>query len=168
MGLSFSVMCENPVPRFHCQVHCRLAWTCAVTHNPLGEKPALAWLSPRSCLCTGTTATLIFCNVISHSNPFFPFGAMAADIETSHLEKERKKTPKRENLHLFTSPPTLSWIPQMLGDFVIVLKKLLPFYLFSSLLLVFFLITFWEMKTDTLKKSCNLWHFQAMLSHFIG
>lgn len=65
---------------------------------------------PRFCLCTGTTATLIFCNVISHSNPFFPFGAMAADTETSHIEKYRKKTSKRENLHLFTSHPILDHI----------------------------------------------------------
>lgn len=118
---------------------------------------------PRFCLCTGTTTTLIFCNVISHSNPFFPFGAMAADTETSHLEKDSKKTWEGENLHLFTSLPFYlgshkCWVLFVFISREIAFIQVLPFYQFSRLLPVF-LITSWEMKMDTLKKSYNLWHF---------
>lgn len=115
---------------------------------------------PRFCLCTGTTATLIFCNVIFHTNPFFPFGAMAADTENSHLEKDRKKT--RGRICIFTLPllpyPGSHKCWWVLFSFLeITFVQVLPFYLFSRLLV--FLITSWEMKTDTLKKSYNLWHF---------
>lgn len=80
--------------------------------------------------------------MISYSNPFFPFGTLAADTETSHLQKDRKKILKRENLPLFTFSPTLSRITQMLVGFVIVFTEfafvqVLPFYLFSRLFLVF-------------------------------
>lgn len=80
--------------------------------------------------------------MISYSNPFFPFGAVAADTETSHLKKDRKKILKRENFPLFTFSLTLSWITQMLVGFVIIFTdfafvQVLPFYLFSRLLLVF-------------------------------
>lgn len=63
---------------------------------------------------------------------------MAADTETSHLEKDRKKTPKKENLHIFTS--TVSWIIQMLGGFVIVFKEIAfaPFLSILKLVVSFF------------------------------